>query len=163
MNQKNNTASKRWEKRLIGAIDVLVIILAIMLLVMLCFLFLNRDNHEKWLAFEKDNPIVKKEKELSGQGITIQGYGDLIVSESQPNLNLINASENDVYLVYTLSEHGACFYETAAIKPGNMVEADIYHMLEKGFHTVTMEIGSYDVKTMEACNGTIQTLQVEVK
>ena len=48
------------------------------------------------------------------------------------------------------------------IKPGNMVEANMYELLDEGKNDVTISINTYDVETETACNGATQAVTITV-
>ena len=103
---------------------------------------------------------------IMDETITIPGYSVLYVDESSKTVRLVNPEENTVYLQYSILKDEDTIYSTKGIKPGNMVEADLYSALKDygtGEYTLSFIISSYDVDTQETCNGATQTVYITVK
>lgn len=79
----------------------------------------------------------------------IIGFGQLTLSKINPNINLINSEENDVYLSFDVFYNNELIYQSGLIEPGKMEQANIYELLDAGEYTLTYSIGSYDLKTKE--------------
>lgn len=105
----------------------------------------------------------KNDTKAVQESITIPGYADLYVSEESPNIQLINPSDNSVYLIYTIKEGDNVIYETKAIENGKMVNVNMFKLLSKGKHELSFIITTYDIKTQAPCNGATQTVSLTVK
>lgn len=103
------------------------------------------------------------EKEVSSETIAIPGFDNLSLTEKYPKVKLINPQENTVYLIYNIYNGDDVVFQTDAIKPGNMVEADLYSKLNAGTYTLTFNISTYDYETQVPCNGTTQAVKVTIQ
>ena len=164
------------EKRIFNTIITIIVIL--ILLSTLCCCFLN------WGKFKKTDtqpqPSLELEEDAAWDGemttnntdqnamdetITIPGYSALYVDENSKTVRLVNPEENTVYLQYSILKDEDTIYSTKGIKPGNMVEADLYSALKNygsGEYDLSFVISSYDVDTQESCNGATQTVHITV-
>ena len=95
--------------------------------------------------------------------IAIPGYANLYVSDESRTIRLVNPEDNTVYLQYSILDGEEVIYETKAIKPGNMVEADLYSLLAPGEYELSFTINTYDINTQESCNGAVQSVKLLVK
>lgn len=73
------------------------------------------------------------------------GYGQLEINKSNPYINLINPSENSVYLSFDVIYNDESLYSTKLIEPGKMEQYDIYSCLDAGEHTLDYVINVYDL------------------
>lgn len=73
------------------------------------------------------------------------GFGQLELNENNRNLNLINPSENSVYLSFDVIYNDDVLYQTKLIEPGKMEQYDVYSCLDAGKHTITYSINVYDI------------------
>lgn len=73
------------------------------------------------------------------------GFGQLELNDSNRNLNLINPSENSVYLSFDVIYNDDVLYQTKLIEPGKMEQYDVYSHLDAGKHTITYSINVYDI------------------
>lgn len=103
------------------------------------------------------------EKEVSNEMISIPGFDDLFLTEKYPKVKLVNPQDNAVYLVYNIKNGDNVVFQTDAIKPGNMVEADLCSKLDAGTYTLTFNISAYDYETQTPCNGTTQAVKVTIQ
>lgn len=70
------------------------------------------------------------------------------------------------YLLQYYHLYQLLLHSTKGIKPGNMVDADLYSALKDygtGEYALSFIISSYDVDTQETCNGATQTVYITVK
>ncbi len=95
--------------------------------------------------------------------IEIPGYYNIVIYKSEPFLDLINPTGNEVYFVYDLIENGVPFYTSDAISPGTMLPVPLGDMLETGEHSVQFSISCFDVETQAPCNGATQAATVTIK
>lgn len=156
---KNNNNNNDKKKNIIAIIFLIV-------LVILALLFAKRNVAPKnELDFEDDKKIEAEDNttEASTEYIDVPGYSNLQVTSEKKTVRLINPEDNTVYFVYQInSDNGKMIYKTKAIKPGNMVEVDLYSILSSGDHTVNIVVNTYDVDTQEVCNGTTQQVMINV-
>ena len=169
-NSQEQTSKNKKEKSILTTI--IIIIMPLILLLPLCFCFFNN--------FKKTDTKLELEEDVAWDGkmtsnnptqnimdetITIPGYSVLYVDESSKTVRLVNQEENTVYLQYSILKDEDTIYSTKGIKPGNMVEADLYSALKDygtGEYALSFVISSYDVNTQEACNGATQTVYITV-
>lgn len=79
------------------------------------------------------------------QYFELVGYGQLEINESNPYINLINPSENSVYLSFDVIYNDESLYSTKLIEPGKMEQYNIYSSLNAGEHTLDYVINVYDL------------------
>ena len=73
------------------------------------------------------------------------GFGQLEINKNNRNLNLINPSENSVYLSFDVIYNDNVLYQTKLIEPGKMEQYDAYSSLDAGKHTIIYSINVYDI------------------
>ena len=165
---KEEKPEKKKTIRKVAAAVVAVIIIILLLLLRSCGgcsqtpttpnrpdLEIEGDN--KW-----DGTIQDQTETTITESIEIPGYSNLGVSKDNPTIRLGNPEENTVYLQYEITKDDEVIFETKAIKPGNMVEANMYELLDEGKNEVTISINTYDVETETACNGATQAVTITV-
>lgn len=167
---KEDKPEKKKTGRKVAAVIIAVIIIIILLLLRSCGGCGSSTNpsepSQPGLEVEGDNKwdgtIHDSTETAITETIEIPGYSDLGVSKDSPFIRLGNPEANTVYLQYQIVKNGEVIYETKAIKPGNMVEANMYDVLDTGENEVTININTYDVETETACNGATQTVTITV-
>lgn len=165
---KEEKPEKKKTIRKVAAAVVTIIIIILLLLLRSCGgcgptpttpnrpdLEIEGDN--KW-----DGTIQDQTETTITESIEIPGYSNLGVSKDNPTIRLGNPEENTVYLQYEITKDDEVIFETKAIKPGNMVEANMYELLDEGKNEVTISINTYDVETETACNGATQAVTITV-
>ncbi|MCI5500651.1 MAG: hypothetical protein MR409_01840 [Lachnospiraceae bacterium] len=176
-NHKNDEKEKKHEKKKnIFYIIVAIIIFLLLLKISSCVIPTlgqwkesndGNNNPEKPTLTIEDGNIYDGErgykKEASEENVLIPGYGNLIFTSKYPKVKLINDETNTVYLKYTIYNGNDIVYETNAIKPGNMVEANLYEKLDPGSYELTFLINTFDVETQEPGTSTTQTISVTVQ
>lgn len=115
------------------------------------------EGDNKW-----DGTIQDQTETAITESIEIPGYSNLGVSKDNPTIRLGNPEANTVYLQYQIIKDDEVIFETKAIKPGNMAEANMYELLDEGKNEVTISINTYDVETETACNGATQAVTITV-
>ena len=90
-----------------------------------------------------DNPNLTKHTD--DQYFELVGFGQLEISEGNPYINLINPSENSVYLSFDVIYKDESLYQSNLIEPGKMEQYDVYSSLDAGEHTITYSINVYDL------------------
>lgn len=111
---------------------------------------------------EWDGTMSDNRPKASSESIIIPGYSDLYVSNEAKTIKLVNDVENTVYLQYNIYEGDSLVYESQAIKPGNMLEADLYSLFTQGEHELRLQINTFDVDTQQTCNGATQSVKITV-
>lgn len=112
-----------------------------------------------------DGNLVKS-GEIEGasvESIQIPGYADLVFNEKVTNIQLINPTNNTVYMIYQILEGDTLLFETKGISPNKAVACDLGSLISEGTHTLTFKIATYDINTHEPCNGVTQTVKVTKK
>lgn len=113
------------------------------------------------------NEIIAQEPNLLSSGnddtFEIVGYGELEINKDYPNINLINSSENNVYLSFDVLYNNEVLYKTNLISPGRMEQYDIYHKLDAGQHTLTYSINVYDQDENILWSGIQQEQKILIK
>lgn len=79
------------------------------------------------------------------QYFELVGYGQLQIDETNPYLNLINPSDNSVYLSFDVIYNDESLYSTELIEPGKMEQYNVYSSLDAGEHTLDYVINVYDL------------------
>lgn len=164
---EQNNKRKKTMKRIIMFI-VIVIIIILLLLLRSCSSCsghggskstgnppLTIETENKWDGTSQENT-----EEIVTEYIEIPGYSNLAVSKKTQTIHLGNPEKNTVYLQYQIVEGDEVIYETNAIKPGNMVDANLYELLSPGEHDVKFVINTYDIETESSCNGAIQDVTI---
>lgn len=134
------------KKRLIFIICIIIILL---LLLLLGYFLLNTRNHSKPLFKISDNQLKAENPNLNktskDEYFELVGFGQLEINKDNPNINLINPSNNGVYLSFDVIYNDKSLFKTELIEPGNMEQFDIYSCLNAGEHTITYSINVYDI------------------
>lgn len=109
-------------------------------------LYKEQINQEGLMVSEKTidaaNPNLSRSSE--NEYFELVGFGQLEINNENPYLNLINPSENRVYLSFDVIYNDKSIYKTKLIEPGKMEQYDIYSCLNAGEHTITYSIDVYD-------------------
>jgi len=74
------------------------------------------------------------------------GFGQLELNDTNQNVNLINPSENKVYLSFDVIYNDETLYSSSLIEPGKMEQYNVYSSLDAGEHTITYSINVYDME-----------------
>ena len=146
LNKEDHSNKKKRNKRII------IIILLILLIIFSIFAV--------YLIFEKNRnsqnlELSQNQMEASNPNLTnsvddgyfeLVGFGRLQLDENNQNLNLINPSENRVYLSFDVIYNDDVLYESDLIEPGKMEQYNAYGGLNAGEHTITYSINVYDIE-----------------
>ena len=137
------------ENKVSKKLTVIIIGLIILILIALGFLFvsfkgLNTTKFElSNNQIDANNPnLINK---VDDQYFELVGFGRLEINNDNRNLNLINPSNNTVYLSFDVIYDNESLYQTKFIEPGKMEVFDIYSCLNAGEHTITYSINVYDL------------------
>ena len=137
------------ENKVSKKLTVIIIGLIILILIALGFLFvsfkgLNTTKFElSNNQIDANNPnLINK---VDDQYFELVGFGRLEINNDNRNLNLINPSNNTVYLSFGVIYDNESLYQTKFIEPGKMEVFDIYSCLNAGEHTITYSINVYDL------------------
>lgn len=156
----------------------LILFLFLLILGILMFRFIsfipgNEENSS--ISTESKNPLEFEEGEdwngenpqnhekIEQESIKIPGYANLYVSSNNPEIRLINPDDNTVYMVYKIINEGETILETKAIKPGQMISANLKELLDVGKYELIFEINTYDIENEASCNGATQNVKLLVK
>ena len=121
-----------------------IIILSIMICISLIILLRNKiDLSVSNSQVDAAMPNLKNTAE--NEYFELMGFGKLEINETNPYLNLINTSDNKVYLSFDVIYNDNVLYSTKLIEPGKMEQYDIYSCLDAGEHTITYSINVYDL------------------
>ena len=119
---------------------------------------------EEGTEWDGNSPQSGKNSEANAESIDIAGYANIYLNEEQKTVNLINPKGNTVYFKYVISdEAGNVLIETDLIAPNQMVEKDLYSLLDKGEHTLSFAISTFDVDTQEPCNGAVTEVKTVIE
>ena len=149
-----------------------VLLVAAILCGALFFMFKNMDTNavakdgldiEDGADWDGSMPTNGKASGANTDSIEIPGYANLYVTKSNPNVQLINPTENTVYFVYDIKEGDKVIYSTKALPPDRMVEVPLGELLDVGEHDLTFAISCYDVEDQSGCNGANQSVKVTVE
>lgn len=146
----------------------------LLLLILLCLFTANKkdvqvtpDNPSLEIAdgtdWDGNMPQNGENSQADTGSIEIPGYANLFISTSEPDVQLINPSSNDVYFVYTIKNGDEVLEETKAIEPGKALNVPLGTMLGVGEHQVSFEISCFDVETQAPCNGAVQSVKITVR
>ena len=140
---------ERKKKRLI----IVIIILFLLILLLLGYLLLRPKDESKPIFKVSDSQLKAETPNLihtaKDEYFEIVGFGQLEINETNPNINLINPSDNSVYLSFDVIYNGKSLYQTGLIEPGQMEQYDVYSCLDAGEHTITYSINVYDLTNLE--------------
>lgn len=104
--------------------------------------------NKKQAIFSNENEVdIKNQESYNNKDndyFELIGYGELVLTGSNQNINLVNKENNSVYISYKVYEDETLLYETGLISPGKMEQYNAYKNLEKGTHLITYLINIYD-------------------
>ena len=137
------------ENKILKKLTIIIIGLIILILIALGVLFVNWQK-EDTVKFELSNNQVDASNpnlinKVDDQYFELVGFGTLEIDSDNPNLNLINPSNNSVYLSFDVIYNDELLYQTKFIEPGKMEVFDIYSCLDAGRHTITYSINVFDL------------------
>lgn len=127
-----------------------VIIIALILLIVIGGVVLITNTNNLGNVLEISNKQIKASNPKTTNSVDeeyfeLVGFGQLELNDSNRNLNLINPSENSVYLSFDVIYNDDVLYQTKLIEPGKMEQYDVYSCLDAGKHTITYSINVYDI------------------
>lgn len=154
------------EKRTNTLVIVLVIIIILILLLGIKACSISKGN--KNILDISENQIEANDPNLlsssDNEYFEIVGYGQLEINENNKNINLINPSDNMVYLKFEVFNNDNLLHTTKLIQPGKMEQYDIYSILDAGKHTLTYSIDVVDIKTQSTTwSGIKQKQEILIK
>ncbi|MDO5332262.1 MAG: hypothetical protein Q4E99_06235 [Bacillota bacterium] len=140
--------NKKRKKRLITII-IILIILIILLSLYSCTCKKVPDSN---LEVSKNqtravDPNLKHTQD--DQYFELVGFGQLQIDSDNQYINMINPSDNSVYLSFDVIYNDETLYSTKLIEPGNMEQFNIYSLLDAGTQTISYLINVYDITDME--------------
>ena len=140
-----------------------IIILSIMICISLIILLRNKiDLSVSNSQVDAAMPNLKNTAE--NEYFELMGFGKLEINETNPYLNLINTSDNKVYLSFDVIYNDNVLYSTKLIEPGKMEQYDIYSCLDAGEHTITYSINVYDlIDKSPLWTGIEQEQEIQIK
>lgn len=104
-----------------------------------------------------------KPTDMMTESIEIPGYSLLWVSKEEPDIILVNPTNNTVYFRYTIKYNGEKILETDYLKPNSQISVNLYEKLNTpGTYDLEFIINTYDVETLAACNGAVQDVSLKV-
>lgn len=136
------------EKRKLKKLTIIIISLLVLICIAGCSLFVMNKSNKKSQEISKSqvkasNP--KLTKDIDEQFFELVGFGELEINKDNPYINLINPSENSVYLSFDVIYNDESIHTTNLIEPGKMEQYDVYSCLDAGEHTITYSIDVYDL------------------
>ena len=136
--------TKKKKKKLV---IIILIVLALLLSLGGCFFLKKEVKHAEWKELSNTSvtattPNLSKTSE--DEYFELMGFGQLEINKDNPYLNLINPSNNDVYLSFDVIYKNEVLYSTKLIEPGQMEQFNVYSCLDAGEHTITYSINVYD-------------------
>lgn len=139
---------KKTEEKKLKRIVIIIIILILLIVIGGLIIIINSNNLSNVLEIsnnqiEAANPI--RTNSVDEEYFELVGFGQLELNDSNRNLNLINPSENSVYLSFDVIYNDDVLYQTKLIEPGKMEQYDVYSCLDAGKHTITYSINVYDI------------------
>ena len=157
MNEK-----KKRKRRII----VIIIIIILLLLLGICFFILYKKPKTTSIGFS-DNEVDAQTPNLSSKAnddyFEIVGFGQLEISKDNPNVNLINSSENNVYLSFDVFYNDELLYSSKLISPGKMEQYNVYSNLNAGQYTLTYSINVYDINENVLWSGIQQEQEILIR
>ena len=129
---------------------IIAIIIIILLLLLILGYFLLRTRERSLPLFKiSDSQLRAETPNLSRTSkeeyFELVGFGQLEINKDNPCVNLINPSDNSVYLSFDVIYNDKSLYQTELIEPGQMEQYDVYSCLDAGEHTITYSINVYDI------------------
>ena len=127
-------------------IITICILLALIVIAGCSLLLTNKQEPLKTLSnkqVQAENPnLINKSDD---QYFELMGFGQLQIDSEDRYINLINPSENSVYLSFDVIYNGKSLYKTDLIEPGKMEQYDVYSCLNAGEQTIYYSIDVYDL------------------
>ena len=107
-----------------------------------------------------EDPGGDQSQSVSTEYIEIPGYGEITLSDKNPEMYLINPTKNTVYMQYIIYKGNETVFQTNLIPPGKMIPWKGSNSLPKGTHELTVQINTFDLETKAGCNGATQNLKL---
>lgn len=147
-------------------IAIIIVILVISIAITgLMLIRMNKQDSQK--LDHSQSEIKAEDPNLLGSGneetFEIIGYGELEINKEYPNINLINSSENKVYLSFDVLYGDEVLYKSNLISPGQMEQYDVYRKLDAGQYTLTYSINVYDINENILWSGIQQEQKISIK
>ena len=146
-------------------INIVLIVVLLTVILSTHLIHINKKDEEK-LPISRNSEAIK-EPNLYGnhsqEYFELNGFGKLTIDKTNPYIHLINPSNNDVYLQYTVFNGDNVLYTTELIEPDTMVKFDIFNKLDAGNHSLTYVINVYDTNTYKQLwSGINQIQEIEI-
>ena len=104
-----------------------------------------------------------KPTDMMTESIEIPGYSLLWVSKEEPEIILVNPTNNTVYFKYQIVYKDEVILETDYLKPNSQIKADLYEKMNTpGTYDIKFIINTFDVETLAPCNGAVQDVSLKV-
>lgn len=132
------------KKKFIGVLVVIIIVFII------CLFYQDKEplfEGEPW-----DKQLHINNNESSSDETIITGYSEVVLTETQPCIPLVNDERNTVNMKFHIYEGDNELYTTKYVAPSNVVNANIRNKLGGGTHTITIFIETFDIETNEPAN-----------
>lgn len=130
--------------KLLTKLTVVIIGLVVSIGIAGGYLYITQQPEVSSSQLDASNPNLTKSDD--DQYFELVGFGQLEINKDNPYINLINPSENSVYLRFDVVYNDEKIHKTNLIEPGKMEQYDIYSCLDAGEHTITYSIDVYDLK-----------------
>lgn len=134
---------------LLKRLTIIIISLLALITIAGCALFsIKKPNSNEQLQISDSQVIAQNPsltKHTDDQYFELVGFGQLEISQDNPYINLINPSENSVYLSFDVIYNDENLHSTKLIEPGKMEQYNVYSCLDAGEHTITYSINVYDL------------------
>ena len=131
---------------------LIITIIIILLSFVGCSLYAEKENNASDMPLS-NNQMEANMPNLISKGnedsFELIGFGRLEIDNEDHFLNLINPSDNNVYLKFDVIYNDNVLHKTELIEPGKMEQFDIYSRLDAGEHTITYSIDVYDIATLD--------------
>jgi len=164
---KSNKNKRVWRELLLISASWLIIIALVLIIMLLLGRCGSDDNAKKDFSISSEeidySGEQNKPKQAEQEYIEVPYYGTLYVSEDEPYVWFNNPDINNVYFSYeVLVGEEELFHNEDYISPGKAIKADVYSVLDKGEHEITIHISSID-QNGNKCNGATQNAVIVVQ
>ena len=148
--------------KLLTKLTVVIIGLVVSIGIAGGYLYITQQPEVSSSQLDASNPNLTKSDD--DQYFELVGFGQLEINKDNPYINLINPSENSVYLRFDVIYNDNVLYSTKLIEPGKMEQYDIYSCLDAGEHTITYSINVYDlIDKSPLWTGIEQEQEIQIK
>lgn len=148
--------------------NLLFILVPLMILLIIGFisiLSIRKNNYNKITLEDGLEIDLDKQPMIDGkEAIKIPGTKSYyLITEEQPEINLINPENNTVYFKYTIIVDNEVIHSTNWIEPNKMVKVNLWELLDEGTYNAEFHIDTLDCIKETPCTSSNLVAKISIE